>query len=340
MRLILDTNLWSDIGDEAVAPEFDDLVRQRGLEILVPPSILVEVCRLSVPELRDPIIRALAIGPRRRLATEAESESAELVAEVRRLRPAWMRKTPDTAKVHSLNAFWTKKVWRTALADSQRIYNYEVGSRRLHEDLMKDQKDQRKQLLETNFAMRPLTALEVREGTAGFGREAEGWPSEPVEAWRMSCYELFWHQLVTIAGRSVLTKEDATFADWVGAYVDLRALRHARSDFLRFWAYEVDLASMPRNWIRWAVNLLQATEKVTGGNPSDEQHSSYLVDADYFLTADRRYAAILEAVREDAPFEMAKTIVVAGDRERSVLGRICLALGTVDSGDTGHVVDC
>ncbi|MDX2973530.1 hypothetical protein [Kribbella solani] len=123
--------------------------------------------------------------------------------------------------------------------------------------------------------------------------------------------------LAPVGGRSVLTKEDATFADWVGACVDLSAIRRARSDFLRFWAHEVDLGSMPRNWIRWAVNLLQATEKVTGGNPSDEQHSSYLVDADYFLTADRRYAAILEAVREDAPFEIAKTIAMAGDRERA-----------------------
>jgi hypothetical protein len=102
MRLILDTNLWSDIGDEGVAAEFDDLVARQGIEVLVPPSILVEVCRLSVRELRDPIVRALATGPRRRLPTEAESESAELVAEIRRAKPHWMRKMPDSARVASL----------------------------------------------------------------------------------------------------------------------------------------------------------------------------------------------------------------------------------------------
>jgi hypothetical protein len=217
MRLLLDTNLWSDIGDEGVAAEFDSLVQQHGIEVLVPPSILVEVCRLSAPELRTPIIRVLAIGPRRRLPTEAESASAELVAEIRRLRPQWMRKMPDTARIASLNSFWTRTVWREALEDSERLHQYEVGGDRLRQDLMQNQRVQRRQLLETGFVLRPLTALMVDEGAAGFGREAEGWPDQPVEAWRMSSYELFWHQLATVSGRAVVTKEDTTWADWVAA---------------------------------------------------------------------------------------------------------------------------
>jgi hypothetical protein len=129
----------------------------------------------------------------------------------------------------------------------------------------------------------------------------------------------------------VLTKEDTTcpaspsrpgWADWVGAFVDLAAIQRSRSEFLRFWAYDVDLESMPRNWIRWAVNILQHTEKVTRGNPSDEQHSAYLVDCDLFLTADSRYASVLQSVREDAPFEMAETKLVSGDRAIPVLDRV------------------
>jgi hypothetical protein len=324
--VILDTNLWSYIGDEGVASEFDDFVRERRLEVLVPPSILVEVCRHSVRKLRDPIVRALATGPRRRLPTEAASESAELVAEIRRLRPEWMRRMPNTTKVASLNAFWTKQVWRKALTDSDGIYNYELAGRRLHEDLMRVQKAQRSQLLQTNFVLRPLTALETREGTVGFGREVDGWPEQPVEAWRISSFELYWHQLATVAGRAVVTNEDTTWADWVGAYVDLSVLRRSKSDFLRLWAHEVDLVSMRRNWIRWAVNILQASEKVTNGNPSDEQHSAYLVDCDVFLTADQRYASVVRAVGEDAPFEMAEPILVSGDREIPVIERIRAAL--------------
>jgi hypothetical protein len=56
-------------------------------------------------------------------------------------------------------------------------------------------------LRETGFAVRPLTALVIGGGTAGFGREADDWPDEPVQAWRMSSYELYWYQLVTVSGR-------------------------------------------------------------------------------------------------------------------------------------------
>jgi hypothetical protein len=33
MRPILDTNLWSDVGDEGVTAEFDDFARKPGLEV-------------------------------------------------------------------------------------------------------------------------------------------------------------------------------------------------------------------------------------------------------------------------------------------------------------------
>ncbi|SCG60546.1 hypothetical protein GA0070213_106357 [Micromonospora humi] len=69
------------------------------------PSTLMEVIRLPAPEARQRIISAMGTGPRRRLATEAESESAEVVAEVRRVRPQWLRSMPDTARVASLNTF-------------------------------------------------------------------------------------------------------------------------------------------------------------------------------------------------------------------------------------------
>jgi hypothetical protein len=101
-----------------------------------------------VRELRDPIVRALAIGPRRRLPTEAELESAEVVAEIRRLRPQWMRRMPDSARVASLNAFWTRQVWRIALEDSERLHEFEVGARPVHQYLTEHQRDQRRQLIE------------------------------------------------------------------------------------------------------------------------------------------------------------------------------------------------
>jgi hypothetical protein len=48
--------------------------------------------------------------------------------------------------------------------------------------------------------------------------------------------------------------------------------------------------------------------------PADEQHSSYLVDSDLFLSADSRYVSALITAREDAPFAMAEPRLVSGDQ--------------------------
>ena len=129
-----------------------------------------------------------------------------------------------------------------------------------------------------------------------------------------------------IGGRAVLTKEDTTFADWVGAYVDLVRLRSNPEDFTQFWLHDVDRDAVPRNWLRWAVNLVQSGFKITRGNPADEQHSSYLLDCDLFLSADAKYISVLEIVREDSPFRIAEPRLVSGDHSLPILDRIEAAL--------------
>jgi hypothetical protein len=322
MRIILDTNLWSSIGDEMVASSFDALMKSQSLQVVVPPSILVEVLQLPKSEARDRIIRALAKGPRYRLPTEAQSMSDEIVSEVRRTRPAWMRSMPDTARVWSLNNSWTKRIWRAALEDSGPMHEYETSYASLTEALVRAQRVQRRDYATSSFTVLPLTALTVTPDPDNPRSRLPGWPGEPVEAWRVSCCVLFWHQLAVIGGRAILTKEEATFADWVGAYVDLSKLRSSPEDFTRFWLYDVNRDALPRNWLRWAVNLAQLEVKVTHGNPADEQHSTYLLDSDLFLTADARYVSVLEMVRKSSPFKFAKSCLVSGDRDIPIIDRL------------------
>lgn len=124
----------------------------------------------------------------------------------------------------------------------------------------------------------------------------------------------------------MLTREDSTFADWVGAYLNLRVPRSDLADFTRFWTDDVELERMPRNWLRWAMHLVQTTQKTGSGNPADEQHSVYLLDCDVFMSADARYIAALRMVRADAPFEFASPVLVSGDRDIQALDRIVGAL--------------
>ena len=189
-RIMLDTNLWSSIGDELVTRSFDALMQSNSMQVVVPPSTLLEVMRLPVAQARDRIINALGTGPRNRLPTEAQSESAEVVSEIRRTRPHWMRGMPDTARVWSLNNFWMNKILRAALEDSQRLHEYQMQQRRQMFEraaITSSQRIQRTEMIRANFPVRPLTALVISPDPDNPRSYLPGWSGEPVEAWRPSC---------------------------------------------------------------------------------------------------------------------------------------------------------
>jgi hypothetical protein len=332
MRIMLDTNLWSYLGDEISSRDFNREIIDRGLKVVVPPSTLVEVARLPKSDVRQRIFDAVGRGPWTRLRTEADYESMELVDEIRRLRPDWLRQSPDASKVASLRSWWTNKFWREALQDSMRMYNYETSrwSTSQRDYLVSHQREARRGLQESGLVTRPLTAITAVPALTGGQSVYEDagltWPFGAVEAWRLTGLTAYWYALTVVAGRALITNEDATLADWVGAYVHLDKLRNDLEGFVRLWAHDADLQRMRRNWLRWAVNFCQTGFKVTAGNPVDEQHATYLVDADIYLSADANFIKVLRIVHDDAPFIIAEPRVVSGDRSVPAIERILSAL--------------
>ena len=161
MRIMLDTNLWSYLGDEGTARDFDREMAARRITVVVPPSTLVEIMRLPRSDVRQRIIDAVGKGPRTRLRTEADCESMELVEEIRRTRPDWLRQIPDAAKVASLRSWWTNRFWREALDDSQRMHEYETSGwlKAQRDYLIRHQRAARRDLLRSDLTMRPLSAI-------------------------------------------------------------------------------------------------------------------------------------------------------------------------------------
>ncbi len=321
-RVVLDTNLWSYVADASASPDLERMIKARQITVVMPPSTLVEVVQTPPAEPRRRIIAALTAGQRQRLPSEAQSECSELVTEIRRCRPQWIRRFPDTARVASLQGFWTKRIWREAAVDSQRLHDYQRGQRPVRDHLLAVQRGHRAEVTRTSANVRPLTALQLAAPPGTPDSVLRGWDGQPVEAWRVASRDVYWHQLAVVGGRAAVTAEDTTFADWVGAYVDLRALRADPTEFTRFWLSDVSLQAMPRNWLRWAVSIAQTQYKVTGGNAADEQHSSYLLDCDLFLSADASFIQVLQDVREDAPFTFARPMLVSGDDSSPVVERI------------------
>jgi len=322
----MDTNLWSRIGDQDRSAAFEALVDKREVLVVVPPSTLLEVLRLPEVEPRRRIISALTARPRVRLPSEAQLESDEVVAEARRTRPAWCRFMPDTARIARLNAFWTKGVWRSAREHPETLHDYLQRDSDFLHALFQAQLRQRHEVLRSRFDITRLASLQATPRPEVPPEYLSGWDGAPVDLWRIQTRDLYWHQLAVVTPRAELTNEDTTYADWVGAELDLRRVTSDRADFTRFWLQDVELTAIPRNWSRWAVQTVQADQKVTPGNPADAQHSAYLLDCDVYLTSDVRYARTLAAVREQAPFEIADPRLVPYDPQASIVDAIASAL--------------
>ncbi|MER5347132.1 hypothetical protein ABT030_44005 [Streptomyces mirabilis] len=156
-----------------------------------------------------------------------------------------------------------------------------------------------------------------------------GWAAgEEIAAWRPYNREVYWNAFAT-GRRAILTHEDTTYADWVGARVDLHLICASREAFNRFWLHEVEPAYMPRNWLRWAADTVQEDMKVTNGNPIDAQHASYLPDCDAFLTADKNFVRVLDRIAEQAPAPVGKAHRVTPAAHNSIVDAIETTLRTL-----------
>ncbi|RYE41364.1 MAG: hypothetical protein EOP24_37260 [Hyphomicrobiales bacterium] len=322
-RILLDTNLWSYLGDEDGGPGLTTALRDRGCEIVLAPSVLLEVLRSPHAESRRRIVETMIASKGKRLASEAELCAAQFVAVVKKLRPEWIRAMADTAKVDTYHKYWTKRVWRVASRDPDHLHKQIAGLDSTESHLLTVQRQNRESVLNEkfNFEIDDLWAEPSIDWQKHDSESyMEGWDGSRVPAWRIELCDYYW-QFMTTRGSIGQTERD-----WVGAYVDLRRATSDRANFTKMWIDEIDAAEVPRDWIRWAVRWVQSTMKITDGNPRDEQHSAYLVDADLCLSADRRFVGALQAIRRRAPVEFADLRLVKVDRSVSIVENIVAAL--------------
>ncbi|MEU5273300.1 hypothetical protein AB0G77_33225 [Streptomyces hygroscopicus] len=303
MRITLDNNIWSYLGDERAGDRFKTVAHSLGHRVVTAPSVLLGGLQHPRSDIRAAIIDTIVTATDERLRSEADREGAEVVSEVRRLRPEWMRAMPGTGREASWRTYWTKRFWREAVEHHDRLRETEPARRtaRTVRFLVDNQKEQRQRWREAGFDLRDLSQIALTSSEATTAEQRAGWaPGERIAVWRPYCQEVYWGAFER-GRRSVFTHEEATYADWVGARVDLRAMCASREAFNRFWLYEVERAYMPRNWLRWAADTVQMDMKVTDGNPIDVQHVSYLPDCDAFLTADKNFVRVLDRIAEQAP---------------------------------------
>jgi hypothetical protein len=321
VRVLLDTNIWSRLADQRQQDPFVRLAREAGLEVVVPPATLLEIMRSPDRTARQARLRLACRAAWRRLKTEAESEADELVGEIGRLRPEWLLDRPDLRKIAELERFWLQDIWESARREHTSLLEQaQTKGSAERASVLKLQREQQAQWREDGF-LRSLENLrqEIRTFKLEIGpdpikirsAERDGWKAGTmVEPWRYGIQVAYWDALAVAPSRARLTGEHTTYADWVGSYVDLNAIRGDRKSFGRLIFYETVDTKMPRAWLRWAVDFAQHFVRIGVGNPVDAQLAPYLIEADLFMTNDRRLSRVIEAVRPSAPSPCATGVYV------------------------------
>lgn len=311
--MILDTNVWTYIGERNEQHRLEELEHRLDIELVLPPSMLLEALNTPVPHLRASIVAAMTSrrGHRVHPLPEARLESDEVVAQARTLRPGWVKRFPQPTRVRSLEAFWTRRLWQEAARDPERVANASTGEMdSLAETIVQVQRENKETMLADGFRLDDSEAWVDLSGQPA--EIVAGWDGQRIEAWRAESALTWWSALVTRPRQARRILADTSYADWAGVWLNLDAIALNREQWNRFWYHEVEAAAMPRAWLRSALPWVQLQTKLGTGNPRDAQHAAYLVDADVFITADRRLHQGLEVIRDWGPVTFAETRLVTG----------------------------
>lgn len=305
MRIILDTNIWSEIGRRDSRLALETLAIGRGWRILTPPAVLLEVLRTTDDIALRSIVEALSSKYWVRLQTEADQESQEFIAEARRLRPDWVRNIPMPGAVNRYRTYWQKTVWRQAR-------EMPIRSREVTEEVQdpankvafEQQKFNRDMRLADKADISNLRGILVEPSEWSDSSYLQGWEKgRRVEWWRVQGRDVLWHELrsaaiVRMRGRN------STYTDWLEPYLLLDRVLADAQDFTLFWFDDVEETAMPRIWLRWAVDTAQLMGKVTPSSPRDSQLSAYLPDCDVFVSADKRLVQAITLVAKHSRFRL------------------------------------
>lgn len=306
-RVLLDTNVWRYVIDTASQGLLFSLKRASHLEIQVAPGVVYETLRLKDPELRGRIIALMVDRRFTRLMPEAYSESLEILDAVNRLRPEWLRRTPDLDFIHRLKRDWSLKTgpgfWRRCAesADSEAdwISSREGDSRvRGHEASQHASQE----IKDAKWSRNPsFDKTMVR-----FSFDVPGWDGGEVHLWRADSLVGLTSYLATVGN---------AYRDWIAPFVEVDQGLLKSESWNRFWLYDVREAEVPRQWLRAAHSFAQRFRKVTRGSQGDTQLITYLAETDIFVTADKVLINIVEGCRAASPIKLPQCVLVPGGRD-------------------------
>jgi hypothetical protein len=271
------------------------LARRGAYDVQIAPGVLYEILRLKDTSLRARLVHLMTNSRFSRLMPEAYSESMELLRAIERVRPDWLRSTPDLLFFDRLKKDWTRRTggfWVRCARSAESEANFlgQVEGKMI-EGAKAQAQSARKEMMEIGWKRNPS----MDKTLAGFNCPVAGWRGDMVEAWRID----------NLVGMTyALGRPGHAYRDWIAPFVELDSGLLESAAWREFWLYIADKAELPRHWMRWAHSFAQRFRKVTSGSPGDTQLATYFIETDIFVTADKTLMEILEECRPYAPCQL------------------------------------
>jgi hypothetical protein len=305
-RVLLDSNIWRYVIDARAEGELLGSVRDRRVTIQVAPAVVYEALRLKGIPLRNKLIGLMTNQRFERLMPDAYSEAMEILAEIRRLRPDWLRPNPHTAFFRRSRNDWSRRMggfWvRCAQSPDEESQRLEVLEGSLLAQASDQLKAARKEMTESGWKKNPS----MDKTFAGLPQAVPGWNGELVEAWRVESW---------IGVTYGLSRPTHPYRDWIAPFVEIDEGLLSSAGWVEFWLHLASAEAVARQWMRWGHSFAQRFRKVTDGSGGDNQLFTYLFDTDVVITADKAFLEILEECRPFAPRRLPRgTLVPAGAR--------------------------
>ncbi|WP_122816342.1 hypothetical protein [Nocardioides pantholopis] len=300
--LLIDTNVWSYLAEETTPDAVAMLLKRTGHQAVLNSMMLTEGLRTCDVAKRTAIVNMMASPHWRKLP--ADGEAMELVEEVRRLRPEWLRSIPKTDRLHSFRDYWTKVYWRDAKTQPDKVLErlaQATAEDDAEAEIARVQAANKASwpFLEGDLKSAALAANTAEDHPDSDPRSRLGWPTDtPVLLWRVNARDVMWATLGREAAGRLIGYSDKTLEDSLGAYVDLKAMRKDRGSFNRFFLFDIEGWNVPRCWWRGTVEILQLGKRLQNSNGMDAAHASHLPDCDYLLTTDKRFHDIVKVASE------------------------------------------
>jgi hypothetical protein len=304
-KILLDTNVWRYIHDANIAADIFSAIRNSRKEILVAPSVLFETARMKDIAVRNGILRLMTDARLKRLMPEAFSVCNELHKEMNRLHPEWTLAKCDMPIYMRNRHDWKRKkggVWdRFRLTTNAAVDNLMQMEGSSHHEVINEIESVRNQLKGQAVS---INSLDIEKFTTRIISDDihPDYFNKDYPDWRIKAFS---HTTL-----SLLRNGRHPYKDWLKERLSPQVVSFQCAPWIAFFLEEMKLENVPRLWVAGAYEVLQPYQKITSGTACDTQLSHYLIDADIFITADKRLFELSMKIKASSKIQLPIPILI------------------------------